>query len=208
MMENNRSQVLDPVLYSALEEALSYEDFRSEVQSLLDTNRVTGIQQSDAYLHYTLMNEKRMDRWEKTFKMSDDQVEQVRAFSGDVTWLVITEGWCGDGAHALPVMKRIADLNEGIALRIVIRDEWPALMDAYLTNGARSIPKLIMIDNGSGVVLATWGPRPAKATAMVEREKQEKGTLSPEFRAALQMWYNKDKGRDIAGDLIRLLSLE
>ena len=187
---------------------MEYDEFRKEVQYLLHTNRVTGKEQSDAYLHYTLMNEKRMDRWEKTLKIPQEAVHRVSNFEGEVTWLVITEGWCGDGAHALPVMKKLADLNDKISLKMVIRDEHPDLMDAFLTDGARSIPKLLMIDDRTGRVLATWGPRPSGPTEMVVNEKRTKGKLSPEFRAELQKWYNKDKGRNIALDLAALFPLE
>ncbi|MBL7472363.1 thioredoxin family protein [Robertkochia sediminum] len=203
------SKILAPdLLQTVLKEAMPYEEFRKEVFQLLETNRVTGKEQSDAYLHYTLMNEKRMDRWEKTFRIPEGVAEAVSAFTGKVTWLVITEGWCGDGAHALPVMKKLADLNENITLKMVIRDEHPELMDEFLTNGARSIPKLLMLDEATGMVSATWGPRPSEAARMVEDEKREKGELSPQFRADLQMWYNRDKGKNIAADLADLLSLE
>lgn len=205
----NDSEILpEAVLENALEEAMNYSDFRREVQYLLNTNRVTGREQSDAFLHYTLMNEKRMDRWEKTFKIPTGAEEVVRDFRGEVVWLVITEGWCGDAAHALPIMKKMAELNSGISLRMVIRDEHPELMDAFLTDGARAIPKLIMLDKETHAVLNTWGPRPSEAAAMVAQEKKEQGVLSPEFRAQLQMWYNKDKGQNIARDLAGLISLE
>lgn len=207
ILEKTATQ-LQAYLQKALKEGMSYQKFREEVQYLLHTNRVTGAEQSDAFLHYTLMNEKRMDRWEKTFKIPEEVVEKVNSFRARVTWLVITEGWCGDGAHALPVMKKLADLNEGITLKMVIRDEHPELMNAFLTDGARSIPKLIMIDEGSLEVLGTWGPRPTEAAAMVAEEKRLKGKLSPEFRAELQKWYNKDKGQSIARDLSGLLALE
>lgn len=203
------SKILVPdLLQTVLQEAMPYKVFREEVFRLLETNRVTGKEHGDAYLHYTLMNEKRMDRWEKTFRIPEEVAARVSSFTGKVTWLVITEGWCGDGAHALPVMKKLADLNEGITLRMVIRDEHPELMDQFLTKGARSIPKLLMLDEDTGMVSATWGPRPSEAARMVEAEKREKGVLSPEFRADLQMWYNRDKGKNIAKDLAALLSLE
>ncbi|THD70032.1 thioredoxin family protein [Robertkochia marina] len=208
MILENQFDVAETVLQEALSEGMSYEEFRKEVQYLFSTNRVTGAEQSDAFLHYTLMNEKRMDRWEKTLKIPGEVAEVFYQFNGRVTWLVITEGWCGDGAHALPVIKKLADLNEGITLKIVIRDEHPELMDAFLTDGARSIPKLIMIDNETSMPIATWGPRPSEAMMMVVTEKRLKGKLSPEFRAELQKWYNKDKGQNIARDLAGLVSLK
>ncbi|WP_338039104.1 hypothetical protein [Maribacter litopenaei] len=43
---------------------------------------------------------------------------------------------------------------------------------------------------------------------MVDTFKEQYGTLTPEFRESLQIWYNKDKGESILKDLLGLLSLE
>jgi hypothetical protein len=53
--------------------------------------------------------------------------------------------------------------------------------------------------------MGEWGPRPSTATAMVNSYKSEHGSLSPEFKQDLQVWYNKDKGANIAEDLTKLL---
>ena len=45
-------------------------------------------------------------------------------------------------------------------------------MDLFLTNGARAIPKLIVLDKDNNL-LDTWGPRPAVATKMVADYKTE-----------------------------------
>ena len=92
-----------------------------------------------------------------------------------MTWLVITESWCGDASPSLPVMNKIAELSSHLELRIVLRDEHPELMDVFLTNGARSIPKLIVLDGNTNDVLGEWGPRSPKATEMVMDEKKRYG---------------------------------
>ena len=69
--------------------------------------------------------------------------------------MVISEGWCGDAAQILPVINKMALVSNKIEFRIVLRDENPALMDAFLTNGGKAIPKVIMIDNESGEVINT-----------------------------------------------------
>ena len=145
-----------------------------------------------------------MNRLDKTVKLSEDTIEKANAFEGNITWLVLTESWCGDAAQTMPVMQKIADLNEGIDFKVVLRDENETLMDQFLTNGGRSIPKLIMIDNTTNEVLDTWGPRPSIATKMVEDYKAEHGKLTPEFKQDLQVWYNKDKGQNTAEDLVDL----
>jgi hypothetical protein len=124
-----------------------------------------------------------------------------------VTWLVLTESWCGDAAHVIPVINKIAELSDHIDLKLVYRDENEALMNAFLTNGSRSIPKLIMIDSHSGEVLDTFGPRPSEATQLVLDYKAKHGVLTPEFKEELQHWYNTDKGQNTIEDLIQLLNL-
>jgi hypothetical protein len=99
----------------------------------------------------------------------------------------------------------VADLNSNINYRVVLRDDNDALMNQFLTNGGRSIPKLIAIDNKSEEVIGTFGPRPSEATKMVNDYKQKHGTLTAEFKEDLQRWYNKDKGQSTIKDLLELL---
>jgi thiol-disulfide isomerase/thioredoxin len=146
-----------------------------------------------------------MNRWDKTLKLSEKTQKQINEFETNVTWLVLAESWCGDAAHVLPVLNKIAELNDYIDLKIVLRDENLELMDAFLTNGGRSIPKLIMVDNKTGDVLNTYGPRPSEATSLVNRYKVKYGVLTPEFKEDLQHWYNNDKGQNIIEDITNML---
>ena len=63
--------------------------------------------------------------------------------------LVIAEDWCGDASNTVPIIARLVDLAPGLELRVIRRDENPELMDQYLTNGSRSIPIVIALDEGS-----------------------------------------------------------
>ena len=77
-------------------------------------------------------------------------------------------------------------------------------MNEFLTNGSKSIPKLIVLDENHEVV-NSWGPRPAEPTQMVANYKRKHGQLDAEFKKQLQIWYNKDKGKNTQEDLIKLL---
>jgi hypothetical protein len=79
-------------------------------------------------------------------------------------------------------------------------------MDQFLTHGSRSIPKLIMIDNETGTILKTYGPRPTEATNYVNRYNAMYGSLTPEFKEDLQHWYNNNKGQNIIDDVTEILS--
>jgi len=122
--------------------------------------------------------------------------------------LVLTESWCGDAAQTIPVMNKAASLNKNISLRLVLREENLELMEQFLSNGAMAIPKLISIDDATGKIIGEWGSRPTIANKMVEDYKGIYGNLSPDFKQDLQMWYNKDKGRNTLSDLLSLLFLE
>jgi hypothetical protein len=117
-----------------------------------------------------------------------------------ITFLTVSEGWCGDAAHALPIINKITEIAPKLNLKIVLRDDNDELIGNFLTNGAKSIPKLIALDEENNV-LFTWGARPKEATILVNEFKEKHGELTQEFKEDLQMWYNKDKGQSILKDI-------
>ena len=199
---------LKNILKESLDNSMSYKDYRSLMAELVDSKSTTGLDQSEEMVAYTVLNEQRMKRWDKTVKVSVAAQEKIARYASDVTWLVLTESWCGDAAHVIPVINKVAELNSHIDLKLVLRDENDALMQQFLTNGGKSIPKLIMIDNTSGAVLDTFGPRPIAATNLVKDYITEHGTVTDELKENLQMWYNKDKGQSTIADLLLLLGFK
>nr|WP_321221776.1 thioredoxin family protein [uncultured Psychroserpens sp.] len=195
------------IITASLKKAISYQDYRDLVQQLVINKSTTGNEKTEALVNYTMLNDRRMKRWDKTLKISEEMKEQASNFNGNVTWLVITESWCGDAAHVIPALNKIAELSPNINLKLVFRDDNEALMDHFLTNGGRAIAKLIMIDNLTNKVINTYGPRPTKATALVNDFKAKHGVLTPEFKEDLQIWYNKDKGQNIMSDALNLLNI-
>jgi len=194
------------IIKESLSKSISYQDYRALVSSLVENEATTGEEQTEALINYTMLNDRRMKRWDKTVKVSESAQEKITTSSKKQTWLVLTESWCGDAAHLMPVMNKVAALNDAIEFKVVMRDENDALMSEFLTNGGKSIPKLIMIDDATGDVLNTFGPRPSEATRLVNDYKTQHGKLTPEFKEDLQRWYNKDKGQTTIDDLVKLLS--
>jgi hypothetical protein len=103
------------------------------------------------------------------------------------------------------LLSKMANENENVDLKLVLRDENLELMDEFLTNGGRSIPKLIALDEEKNV-LFTWGPRPSVATKMIADYKEANGVVDAKVKEDLQRWYNKDKGVNVQEDIISLLS--
>lgn len=207
-MDTITTSEIKNIVNEGLANSMSYAEYRLLMAELVTTHSATGLDKSADMVAYTILNEQRMRRWDKTIKISSEDQSKIAAFDGDVTWLVLTESWCGDAAHVVPVINKVAELHDHINLRLVLRDENDALMQQFLTNGGKSIPKLIMIDNTSGEVVDTFGPRPHTATTMVADYKAEHGMLTIEFKESLQQWYNKDKGQSTIADLISLLGVK
>ena len=189
----------------ALLKAMSYAEYRELIGQLADLGKSTGLEQSEVLSNYTQLNHKRMKRWDKTLKLDEASLKVIESYRKRTTWLVLTESWCGDASPSMPVMNKIAELNANIAFKILLRDENLDLMNHFLTNGSMSIPKLIAIDDQTGEVRYTWGPRSANATKLVEAHKAEHEILTADFKQDLQIWYNNDKGQSVLEDLMQLL---
>lgn len=200
----NKIIKMKEIIENSLQKAISYSEYRILVKELLDEGKSTGLSQSDDLLNYSLLNDKRMKRLDKTIKVSEETIAKLKDVKEPQTWLVLTEGWCGDAAQNLPVINKIAEENSNIKLKLVLRDENLELMDGFLTNGGRSIPKLIALDKDNKVI-NTWGPRPVVATKMVADYKAEHGSLDAEFKKDLQVWYNKNKGENVQENITSLL---
>ncbi|TXE09006.1 thioredoxin family protein [Gelidibacter salicanalis] len=201
------TQNLSTLLEFGITNSMPYPAYRALMAEMVATHSTTGLDKSESMVGYTILNEQRMKRWDKTLKVSADAQEKIANFKGDVTWLVLTESWCGDAAHVIPVINKVAELHPNIDLKLVLRDDNDDLMQQFLTNGGKSIPKLIMIDNVSGTVIDTFGPRPTGATQMIEDYMKAHGAITDEIKENLQGWYNKDKGQNTIQDLLTLLGV-
>ena len=197
--------MINDIISESIKKAISYSDYRSLISDLVEKKSTTGHEKTEALANYTQLNDRRMKRWDKTVIVPEAIKSKVKNFNKKVTWLVISESWCGDAAHIMPVINKVAELNANIDYKVVLRDENDELMNQFLTHGGKSIPKLIMIDTETDEVLNTFGPRPTVATEMVDAYKISYGQLTPEFKEDLQRWYNKDKGQSTIDDLIALL---
>ena len=193
------------IIENSLQKAISYTGYRNLVRNLLTEGKSTGPEQSKDLTNYSTLNDRRMKRLDKTIKISKDTIQEFKKVKQPQTWLVLTEGWCGDAAQNLPILNKIASGTANIDFKIVLRDENLDLMDLFLTNGGRSIPKLVALDKDNNV-LYLWGPRPAIATKMVVTYKEKNGALDPQFKQDLQVWYNKDKGKSVQEDFVNLVA--
>ncbi|MDM7921402.1 MAG: thioredoxin family protein [Pyrinomonadaceae bacterium] len=186
-----------------IEDAMSYTEFNSLIDGLLTEGKTTGDSQDEAKVNFTRLNRQRMQRLDKTIEPTEEAVSAARSVERPMVWLTIAEGWCGDGAQNIPVIEKFASESDKIQTRYILRDEHPELMDRFLTNGSRSIPKLIAIDAENLSVLGTWGTRPEAAKSYFAEMKAE-GIEKDRIAENLQRWYNADKGRSLMAELAGL----
>ncbi|MEN8696871.1 MAG: thioredoxin family protein [Bacteroidia bacterium] len=180
----------------------TYKAYRTLTDELLKQGKTTGNNHSENMIHYTRMNVSRMKRWDKRAKINEELLAKVKALPAQ-KWLVISEAWCGDAAQNLPWIHKLAELNPGIELTIILRDENLDIMDQFLTNGGRSIPKLIALD-AEQEVLFNWGPRPALMQETYTRLKEE-GLEYAEISNTIHTMYAKDKGEAFKAEFAALL---
>ena len=190
-------------LVKSLAKSFSYQEYMDLMEDLVLSNSTTG-ETDPGRVEFTALNLKRSQRLNKKFQLLDPESTFFKELRIQQTWLVITESWCGDAAQTVPVLNKLAETSENIDFRVILRDEHPELMDHFLTNGTRSIPKLIILNSDLNVI-ATWGPRTAAATKLVNDYKEKFGKIDAEFKTQLQMWYNKDKGASIVNELMEIV---
>lgn len=199
-------QAIGPIRADLVETAMTYPSYRALIDSLLQENKTTGQNHSEAYLDYTRMNVQRMSRWDKTAKVSQAMKLLVESITQPQVWMVLTEAWCGDAAQNLPYLVKLAELNPLIHLRFILRDKHPEVMDEYLTNGTRSIPKLVALSFDLSQILFEWGPRPAAAHEMLlDYKKDNKGMSFLDFSESLHLWYARNKNQDLENELFTLI---
>lgn len=189
-----------------MNEMLYYIDFFALTADLASKHETSGLDQTDEQKEFTQLNYKRMERWNKTFHISTETQNKLNALESKQKWFVITETWCGDSAQNLPIIAKIAEASQGkIELKIMFRDEHPEWMDRYLTNGTRSVPKLIAFDEQDNE-LFTWGPRPEEAMVITRNWQANKDTITKEeFHVQLHGFYAKNKGVAVENEIVSLL---
>lgn len=178
---------------------ISFHDYKEHIE-----NTIKNGDSTDSLYEYYGLNKARMKRLEKKFELSDNAKKILGELKENIYLIAITEGWCGDAAQVLPIIEKITNESPLIETKIVLRDKNPELMDQYLTNGNKSIPIIIGV-NEKGEELFHWGTRPKWAEPILANYK--KGELTKdEFIKEIQSTYNKDKGKSIENELIDLIS--
>jgi len=195
-----------------IEKGYSYKSFRNIVDDLLAEGKATSGNNSEfPLLEFTKSNVQRMNNLDKTVALMPELIEELQELSERWIWIVLAEGWCGDVAQNLPVIAKIAEVTENIELKILLREENPEVMDAYLTNGGKAVPKLICLTADTMREKGNWGPRPEPVQKMVMELKEEKKNnidlkeLVERYHNTMHKWYDEDKSQTIQKEFLHIV---
>lgn len=181
-----------------LVKGISYNQYKQQMAADLALNPDLKVKE------YINLNQRRMHRVEKTYVPSAEIITQLNNLKHKTYWLILSEHWCGDASQTLPALNTLAALSNGkIEMKLVYRDLNEDLMNAYLTNGTRSLPKLIQLDQHFNVT-GFWGPRPTVAQKLVKELKSDPATAAT-YANELHKWYAHNKQQDLEKELSQLL---
>lgn len=197
---------MNSVISNSIAKSSSYTEYRSLISKYAQEGKTTGLISSPVYINYTKLNESRMHRLDKTIEVTQETKALLENLSKEYIWLVLAESWCGDAAQVVPVINKMAEVTSKIDLRIVLRDENEELMNLFLTNGTKSIPKLIIIEKETGEVVGDFGPRPTQAKQLITDYKSTHGVVDETAKIELQKWYLADKGVAIQNEISALIT--
>jgi hypothetical protein len=198
-MSVTSAPVLTPEQLAA---GLSYAAYRQQISDLLASEPDPRLAKM---LPYYRENEERMDGLTPTIAVMPELQAAAQQLSQRYTWVVITEGWCGDAAQLVPIIEAVAQASNGhLDTRYFLRDANPELIDRYLTNGGRAIPMTVLLHADSLIEAAVWGPRPAPAQALFQDLKTREVPFA-ELAAQLHGWYGQDAIRTTQQELLALV---
>jgi len=185
---------LNNLLEKHFKKGFSYAHYLNEVETLISQNKTSGAIQNDLMVNYTILAERRMRRWNKVLSIDSLTQEYFHQLEPKLKILIITEAWCGDASHLVPVFHRLGSINQNFEVKLTYRDENPELMSHFLTNNAKSIPIMIVMDEAYNF-LFSWGPRPIQMQKRVMDYKNKPDRSYEDFLNEVQVWYNQDKGK-------------
>jgi len=156
----------------------------------------------EKYAEYLRLNRTRFNRNYKTFTPSEAFLNASKGITFPTHWIIITEPWCGDAAQSVPILLRLIEHIPSASYSLMLRDQG-SLIDQYLTNGGKGIPKVIVRDE-QGIDLLVWGPRTRDAQELFNGLK-EQGVELNVLHESLHGWYAKDQGQTLEIELLTLI---
>lgn len=185
------------------DKGISFEEYFKKTEEVIQKNEAELTEEEKEKLEYYKLGVQRMSRMMKVYKPNEEQLQKLAEKNFKGKFLVITEGWCGDAGQSVPAVCLFFEGKNEV--KIVYRDQNPDLIDQFLTNGTRSIPIVVILDENDKVI-AHWGPRPAYGIELLKKHKENPETYPKEqFYNDIQVYYAKNRGVDVIDEILELI---
>ncbi|MFQ5549765.1 MAG: thioredoxin family protein [Gemmatimonadales bacterium] len=157
------------------------------------------------YEQFVKESRKNCALWEgvyRTARVPDWAYDMACKYGPGIKLLVLAEDWCGDASNTVPILARMGHEALCLDMKVIRRDEHPEVMDRFLTNGARAIPIVIVLDDNFNL-RGHWGPRPSELQAWVQENKDK--MPADERYKHVRRWYARDHGETTLREVLALL---
>jgi hypothetical protein len=188
-----------------IDKAITYAQYIELTKSIITNPFPPAPYDNEKMLRYTVENLARMERVYNSIAIEQKLYNLLSSISEKWIWVIVTEPWCGDASQIVPALCAFAEVNENIDVKLILRDTNLDLMDAYLTNGGRSIPKLICVKAENFEDVGTWGPRPQEVQLIVDMFKNDTATSFGQKVRQIHQWYDDNKSAALQEEFIALL---
>lgn len=195
---------LTSVQRQRIREGLSYDAYMAqwEAKNALSMKGLDKIARRTRF--YSKYNLERQQRVDQLWSMSDDFRIAVLPAPGPSTWLFITDDWCVDSAYSLPLIRDAVALREDLHLKILLKSDNLDILDQFLTNGARSIPKFIGLGDDNEIQFE-WGPQPEEIR-LIRKRLMDAEAPGSEVSGTTVEWYADQGWLVVERELTQTLS--
>jgi hypothetical protein len=196
--------MLSPEILNTIRHGLTFEEYMTQwrTKNALPMKGLDPVARRTRF--YSKYNLERQERVEALWSASKDFNRAVDAAPGPADWLFITDDWCVDSAYSLPLVLWGSSRRSDISLRILLKDEHPEVMDLFLTDGKRSIPKFVGIGQ-NGQVQFVWGPQP-DVIRDIRQELMDKKVEGRIVSSTTVEWYAENGWLEVERELVGVLT--
>lgn len=184
---------------------LSYSQYIELTKDIISNPDRPKNYQDEKMLQYTKDNLGRMEKIATTLNIDSKLYNEMQQTKVKQIWVCITEPWCGDASQIVPGLFLIASCSPNVDFKILLRDSNAEVMDNYLTNGGKSIPKLVVLKADSLEEISNWGPRPASIQKIVEEKKNDTSMSFGDKVRMIHGWYEQNNSYDLQEEFITIV---
>jgi hypothetical protein len=116
---------------------------------------------------------------------------------------IIMENWCGSSAGNVPFIVKLLQTLPSVNITIVPRDTNEDFMNAYLSDGKKSIPMVIGFDDNDAE-LFVWGSS-TKSQMEYVKSLQAQNLPFPDFVSTMRTWFKENNATAIEQEFIEIL---